>query len=81
MHGVNSFVTLADHHSLSMDVNINPLDPIEISENPSEILGRSPFFDQTWVNLFFHNIFILYWISIIASYIYFNQHWIAYKMV
>ena len=29
--------------SLRFTTLLNPLDPIEISENPSEILGKSPF--------------------------------------
>ena len=33
--------------------HINPLDPTEISENPSEILGKSPFFCHIWVHLVF----------------------------
>ena len=33
----------------------NPLDPIEISENPSEILGRSQFLTKYGSICYFHN--------------------------
>ena len=36
-------------------LTLNPLDPIEISENPSEILGRSPFLTKYGSIWFFHN--------------------------
>ena len=34
---------------------VNPLDPKEISENPSEILGKSPFLTKYGSIWFFHN--------------------------
>ena len=65
-----------------LEIAFNPLDPIEISENRSEILGRSPFLTKYGSIWFFHNnLFNIEYLSNVASYIYSNQHWIAYKMV
>ena len=53
--------------------HVNPLDPTEISENPSEILGKSLFFCQIWVNLVFHNnLFNIEYLSLQVMFILIN---------
>ena len=46
---------------------INPLDPIEISENPSEILGKCPFL--TKYGFFHNNLFNIEYLSLQVTYI------------
>ncbi len=49
---------------------VNPLDPIEISENPSEILGRSPFLTKYGSICFFHNnLFNIEYLSLQVTFI------------
>ena len=53
--------------------SINPLDPTEISENPSEILGKSPFFAKygsIW--LFHNNLFNIEYLSLQVMFILIN---------
>ena len=52
---------------------INPLDPIEISENPSEILGKSPFLTKYGSIWFFHNhLFNIEYLSLQVTFILIN---------
>ena len=54
-------------------VLINPLDPIEISENPSEILRRSPFLTKYGSICFFHNdLFNIEYLSLQVTFILIN---------
>ena len=51
----------------------NPLDPIEISENPSEILGKSPFLTKYGSIWFFHNhLFNIEYLSLQVTFILIN---------
>ena len=51
----------------------NPLDPIEISENTSEILGRSPFLTKYGSIWFFHNnLFNIEYLSLQVTFIVIN---------
>ena len=57
------------HDSISL-ILLNPLDPIEISENPSEILGKSPFLTKYGSICFFHNnLFNIEYLSLQVKYI------------
>ena len=52
---------------------VNPLDHIEISENPSEILGRSPFLTKYGSICFFHNnLFNIEYLSLQVTFILIN---------
>ena len=49
---------------------LNPLDPIEITENRSEILGRSPFLTKYGSIWFFHNnLFNIEYLALLVTFI------------
>ena len=54
-------------------LSLNPLDPTEISENPSQILGKSPFLTKYGSICFFHNnLFNIEYLSLQVMFILIN---------